>query len=185
MIDTGRANLEKRLNDLSKSNRCIVLIGYSTGVPIIEKTLSGLDSQVGDHIVAVELFADPVLALQPKDRQLHVPAAYTNRVRYECNVADAFCSVPLGLVTAPRETFGAACAEEILRQTQAGEIKPIDLGGPCLLPKHLPPAYAAKAQQAALWAIGGITGAARNQTVSPGDTLWDLAERVYLSLIHI
>ncbi|MEV7068848.1 cutinase family protein [Streptomyces collinus] len=165
VIKIGRENL---IADLANPNRvpadaCIVLIGYSTGVPIIERALRDISAEVGDRIVAVELFADPYLALRPADRQ-EVPAAYANRVRYECNVEDIFCSGNAIPQTSEK------CLDE-LRQARFS-----NLGGPCLTPEHLPQAYGVRARRAALWAAGGFAGASASVTVEAGDTLWDLAE---------
>ncbi|WP_165430452.1 cutinase family protein [Streptomyces sp. BK239] len=171
VTDDGRDKLLAKLKSLP-ADECFVLIGYSTGVIAIEKTLTVLPAPLGSRIVAVELFADPV-NVAPLPHK--VPAAYSARVRYECNETDPLCSLaPIGTHTAEEKQ---KCKEE-QDAVKAGRKNALDTAGPCLTPAHLTDAYKSKAEDAAEWAASQVPGGHSTPShlaVAVNDTLWDLA----------
>ncbi|WKX07428.1 cutinase family protein [Streptomyces sp. NL15-2K] len=148
---------------------CFVLIGYSTGVVAIEKATSTgpdvISKNLGRRIAAIELFGNPkqLPIVTPHD----VGAQYKGRTIRECNPLDTLCT---GAVS-------QSCKTALLLGDKIGILRS------CFPSEHLPPAYAksGKADSAATEAVCLVRGTAcpAAQTVESGDTLWELAEKIF------
>lgn len=177
----GRDNLVARLNVLSKTRPkdvCLALIGYSTGVVVIQRALSegGVSTQLGSQIVSIEMFADPT-KWPGVGNKYKVGSEYADRIKYECNSGDPLCdSGAVKYLPGPAMTQWLACQR--LDYIECANIE-------AYYKEHLPPAYekSEKAKSAAEWAArkavpgAGLLSGRTKVVGADGDTLLDLARR--------
>ncbi|MFJ3140221.1 LysM peptidoglycan-binding domain-containing protein [Streptomyces sp. NPDC086843] len=162
----GATELKSRLEKASKDT-CFVLIGYSTGVIVIEKALWSLDDpELSSRILAVELFADPK-SWPRLAWGADVPSGYAERTAYWTNPTDPLAN-GFDLLGPRQLDEWRACAHAV---ATGGDIVV------CFTPAHLPGAYAPLADDAARHVVCVVTDTCEVTTVSDGDTLWDLAQR--------
>jgi nucleoid-associated protein YgaU len=176
VVSDGRRKLVDRLEALNKSEPkdvCFVLIGYSTGVPVIEEALGGgagsVSPEAGSRIVAVERFADPINLVPDRD----VAPEYKDRAPDpKCNPGDLIC-----------DPDAAFLGEEHLKACQEGNVQSCSRIGN--VRQHLTEQYGSAATEAAEESVCLVLGTCSttptgvSHTVASGDTLWDLAVATY------